>query len=65
MVWIHHHVGASSVPWQSAIFTYAYTVAVKPHGHTSVGIAGMNKIAGHIEIVAHKGGKGVIGFLVG
>ena len=65
MVWIHHHVGTSSVPWQSAILSNTNTVAVKSHGHTSVGIAGVYKIAGHIEIVAHKGGKGIIGFLVG
>ena len=65
MVCIHHHVDASSVPWQSAIFTYAETVAVKSHGQTSVGIAGVYKIAGHMEIIANKGGEGVLGFLVG
>ena len=65
MVWIHHHVDASSVPWQSAIFTYAYTVAVKSHCHTTVGVACVDEVAGHIKIVLYDGREGLVGFLVG
>ena len=40
-------------------------VAVQPHSHTTVGIAGMDEVLGHIEVLAHDAREHVVGFLVG
>lgn len=50
---------------QASILTNADTVAVETHGYSSVGIASMNEILGHIEVIAHYIRESSIGFLVG
>ena len=36
-------------------------IAVQPHSYTTVGIACMNEVLGHIEVVAHNARKGIVG----
>ena len=65
MIGVHHGMKSPSVPWQTAILTDTDAVAVKPHGDTSVGIAGMDEVTRNIKIIADKLRKGVVGILVG
>ena len=34
---------------------------MQPHSHTTVGIACMDEVLGHIEIVAHNAREGIVG----
>ena len=52
-------------PSQMTVLTDADAVAVQPHRHTPVGIAGMDKVLGHVEVFADDARKHIVGFLVG
>ena len=41
------------------------SISMQSHCHSSVGIAGMNEVLGHIEVVSYNISKGIIGCLVG
>ena len=47
------------------VFTHSDTVAVQTHRHTSVSIAGMDKVLGQIEILCKDACEHIVGFLVG
>ena len=57
--------GRHTVPADPAILTDADTVAVKSHCHTTVGVACVDEVAGHIKIVLYDVREGLVGFLVG
>ena len=40
-------------------------MGLQPHSHTTVGIAGMDEVLGHIEVLAHDARQHVVGLLVG
>ena len=54
-----------SHPSHATVLADADAVAVQPHSHTPVGIAGMDEVLGHIEVFAHDAREHVVGFLVG
>ena len=57
--------GRHTIPADPAIFTDANTVAVKSHCHTTVGVACVDEVAGHIKIVLYDIREGLVGFFVG
>lgn len=54
-----------SHPSHATVLADADAVAVQPHSHTPVGIAGMDEVLGHVEVFAHDAREHVVGFLVG
>ena len=54
-----------SHPSHATVLADADAVAMQPHSHTPVGIAGMDEVLGHIEVFAHDAREHVVGFLVG
>ena len=57
--------GRHTVPADPAILTDADTVAVKSHCHTTVDVACVDEVAGHIKIVLYDVREGLVGFFVG
>ena len=53
------------MPAKSAVLASTNAVAMEPHSYSAIGIASMNKVSGHIEVVANNACEDVIGFLVG
>lgn len=49
----------------ASVLTDADAVAVQSHCHTAVGIAGMDKVLGHIKVFSHDAREHIVGFLVG
>ena len=52
-------------PSQPPVLADADTVAVQPHGHAAVGVAGVDEILGQVEILRQDTRQYVVGFLVG
>ena len=50
---------------ESSILTDAYSVAMKSHSDTTIGISEVNKVFRHVKVIAYNTCKCIIGFLVG
>ena len=52
-------------PSRASVLADADAVSVQSHCHTAVGIAGMDKVLGHIKVFSHDAREHIVGFFVG